>query len=308
MQSMNLDEFIGLPITQIETAATFNYDLYIRLATDKFVRIHAGKSGGKVPHLDQYLSKNVSILYICRSDFASYLGLKSDKLAYLDPRHEAKFQEILKQTLDFTDKLDSSGMDEESFATAKTIVTSLVEVFGTNEPLFELLNSISISHHSKHTNPLIVSLFCVMICRVHPWPVCENAYRVGMAGLLCGAGKNKILDDGVKNQSPVQRAEASADFLEKSKCVPDDIVNIVRHHQDEVSPAPRIGRFVRANPLAQIVRIAASLAANMGADGRTTGPSQAVMSMIASGSPGQDPYLIGLLNKLPLDGIQDLAV
>jgi putative nucleotidyltransferase with HDIG domain len=261
---VHIDDFI--------TGKVARFDVYIRLARGRFIKItHQGDSMTS-ERLESYRKKHVRFLYMKRLDFSTYVGLTmqvakgistSDKIT-----HDKKVSlmrhlgEVLVESCHF------DGVSEQTFQYSAIFVESLATVLIEHDDVFKILLSLKDAGDRLFAHSAAVSLYSVMIARELGWDSPQVLFKIGTSGLLHDIGKrdmpremlDKDRNDLTREERQVYETHTSrgAQDLSRISSVPAEILQIVlEHHENCLGHGfPQGLKKDKIHPMARLVAVA----------------------------------------------------
>jgi putative nucleotidyltransferase with HDIG domain len=299
------DDYCPVDLEQVRVQSNFPYDVFIKLASDNFVKILNAGDTLDAKSFAKFNNKSVKVLYLSREDFARYVGINDvGALSVLSEAEAEKFQQFYSESNISLGILFTNEMNEFTLEVAASVVDSIVNALGITKNSFALVNSLASSKvEALYLHSLAVSLISIMICKRYQWPLSSNIHKVGMAGLLHDLGKKKLtqeyidkirfLDPSTRRIVDKRLAQASAEMLFQAKCVQSEIVDIVAHHKDA---AFHTTKFIvgKDHSLAHIVGLADTFCdLTVSVTGSRVSPKVALAKIIQSGE--YDPESLRIL-------------
>lgn len=264
---LNIDDFI--------TGKQIKFDIFIKLAADKYVKVAHEGDDIPVERIRIYKSKSITHLHMRKTDFARYVGFNLEiakKLSGAKHISNEKKIHFLKHTGEIIlEQCFLNELTEGVFETAKNAIETTVSVLFDMPDMGALLDSLN--HHSDHlyAHCVGVSFYSSMIARAMDWENPRTLYKISMAGLLHDIGK-KEFDKSLleKNRSTMTMEEVKiyethptrgVEILSEVRSIPGDILQIVQqHHENCIGtgwPAGLMKNHI--HPMAKVVSVADAL-------------------------------------------------
>jgi response regulator RpfG family c-di-GMP phosphodiesterase len=278
---VSIDEFVSRP--------KIDFDVYIRLSPNKFIRI--GHAGDEIPRdrIENYKQKGQKHLHIRREDFTKLVDFNLE-LSRVVVKHEQVNVEKKINFMKYTgevilEKAFVAGVDEESYGEAKEMLVSTVNVMTEIPEHLELLNVLNEHSDWIYAHSVGTAMFSLMIARRMGHTTAGTYFKLGMAGLFHEIGYKEIPREILEKPRPLlsqsERAlieshvTRSYEILSCLRTVPSDVMEIVyQHHEDVLGQGyPRRLEKHRLHPLAKIFQVADQFA-----DVAIKGPHHAGMS------------------------------
>lgn len=232
-------EFCRVSIEEFVSRNQIDFDVYVRLATEKYVKI--GQKGDLIPadSIRAYREKGIAFLYIRKDDFGALVGL------HLESSSPQQLAETLAQNSEqiIDAHLRARGVDTTSFEEAKEFFkTSLAVVLKHGEAL-ELLSRLKEMSTPTYIHSLGTSLYSVMMARKMGFTSSQLFFKLALAGLFHDIGKTALPRDLIERPpdelSEKERAELEShpakgkEILANLKVIPSDVIQMVyEHHED----------------------------------------------------------------------------
>jgi putative nucleotidyltransferase with HDIG domain len=271
--TQDLDEdYCKLAIEDFISGKQIGYDIFIRLAQDKYVKIAHEGDNIPVERIRAYRAKNINHLYMRKGDFSRYIGFNIEiakKLPAADFIPKEKKVNFLKHTGEILlEQFFLNEVDDTVLDSAKNTVETMVSVMFEAPDMAALLQSLNQHSDYLYAHCVGVSFYSSLIARAMKWENPRTLYKVSMAGLLHDIGK-KELDPALiqKKRAELTAEEAKlfrshpstgAEILSSLRSIPGDIVQIVQqHHENCVGTGWPSGlKKSYIHPMARVVAVA----------------------------------------------------
>ncbi len=264
-------DYCKLGIDDFTSGKQILYDIFIRLSSDKFVKI--AHQGEDLP-MDQvraYKAKNIRFLYMKKEDFRKYIGFNlnlAQALKTAGKVTKVKKLNFLKHTGEvIMEQLHLSGVDEEAFDNAKALVETTTSVLSDDKDAFDLLMILNSHADFLYAHSLGVSLYGSMLARQLRWTSSTTLFKIAMGGLMHDIGKKEI-DRAIllKARKDLSAEEVKIleshpmrgkEILGQIKAVPGDVLAIVgQHHENYVGRGYPLGlKKDKIHPLARLISV-----------------------------------------------------
>lgn len=269
---MKDDQFIALRIEEFVSGKEIQYDIYIRLAEHRFVKVATGGESIGTDRIAVYKEKGLHFLYLSKADFARYLGFAFDlstkvvQSTVIARNTKLKF---LTQTSGLImSSLYRDEMDKEKFIMATQLVENTISVMGGQPDVLELMSAMHAHSDTLYAHSVAVSLFAAMIGRQVGWKSPRTIARLAVCGLLHDIGKKELPTELLAKpritltSAEIQHLETHCTrgriILEKIKGLPEEIsVVAMQHHEDCRSQGyPLRLSKSRIAPFARVIAVA----------------------------------------------------
>lgn len=261
---VSIDEFVAKP--------KIDFDVYIRLAEDKIIKL--AHKGEEIPRekLALYKEKGLRYLYILKGDFNKLISFNLGLAKIMKDRNEiseTKKLNFLKYTGEvILERTFINGVDKESLKDAKAFLELTLSAVTESDESLELLDVLN--SHSDHiyAHSLGVSMYAVMIAKKFDIESPTTLYKLSMAGLFHDVGKKEI-DRAIldKPRHLVSKAERAAieshvvrgqEILNAMQSIPSEVIQLVlEHHEDQQNLGyPMQKHKFHQHPLSKILQCA----------------------------------------------------
>ena len=240
------EEFIPLRLYKVKKIQISPCDLYLKISTDKFLKLINERENISQEQVERYLSRGVEFIYVLKEDF----DLSADLLLGI------QLPDILnyKTTIDYAsnsfelmnDFLNDLGVSSEIVETANKISENIIE----NLPDGELADIFTKFKNSPdrfiHDHSFLTSTISVSLAKKLGWDNRENLKKLVMASMFHDIGFKNVKVALLENLSllSVEEQEKSIrdeifnhpqvayDLLFKVDSISQDVLNLVlRHHE-----------------------------------------------------------------------------
>lgn len=306
-------EYVEVSIEEFLSGRKIDYDIFIRLSENKYVKL-ANRGEDLTPdRLERYKEHKLKALYLRREDFLKYVGIsvKAAAVGVQAAQTEAQKLDELCHLGDLTlELIFFNDMNEVVFGTAKSFVENTISVLTEGRHAFGLLAPLDGIANFVYAHGVAVSAYSVMIARAMGWTNSANIFKIAVGGLLHDIGKRdlprKML---LKPKSKLTVNEARKLFehpalgvkiLESLPSIHSDILDIVlQHHENMMGQGyPNKTSAVHIHPMARIVGLANAFCDLVlrGVDGPGLKPQEAIEQLAATGE--YDPEAMAALKHL----------
>lgn len=269
------DDYCKLNIDDFVTGKQIKFDIFIRLSKDKYVKIAHEGDDIPVDRIRVYKSKNITHLYMRRTDFARYIGFsleiakKLPKAAHISSEKKVNF---LKHTGEIIlEQCFLNELTEGVFDNAKNAIETTVSILFDMPDMGALLQSLN--QHSDHlyAHCVGVSFYSSLIGKAMKWENQRTIYKLSMGGLLHDIGKKNFPTSLLnKNRSLFTPEEAKlyethptkgAEILSAVQSIPGDILQIVQQHHENCMGTgwPAGLKKNHIHPMARVISVADAL-------------------------------------------------
>ncbi|MCM2277462.1 MAG: response regulator [Oligoflexia bacterium] len=265
------ENFCRLRIDDFVQGRNIQFDIWVRLAENRFVKIAHGGQDLSIDRIRSYKSKNIQYLYLEKSDFRKYVGFSVTVAGALRKStiDKSRKMNFLKHTGEVVlENLHLNGVNEESFFLAKDMIESTVAIVSDEDDLFSLLTLLN--DHSDHiyAHSLGVALYSTVIARELKWTSATTRFKLALGGLFHDVGKKELGREIIDRPRRDLTAEEirlleshptrGADILASIGSIQGDILLIVKeHHENLLGQGYPLGlKKKQIHPLARVVSVA----------------------------------------------------
>ncbi len=186
----NLDElFVGISIDEFLYGKKIKYPIFLRLSSEKFVKV--AECGDRIPidQIQRYKKKNVNQLFLKKIDFKQYAEMSEKILKAISTTNqnipsEAKYELFIKSSLTVVNSLFVKGTDEKTFNSSKEIVDSSIKFLAQQNDFFKILNVMLNNNEKIYAHSISVMTMSIMICSKLNWNSQRNHILISMGALI----------------------------------------------------------------------------------------------------------------------------
>lgn len=265
------EDFCAVPVADLITPRQIDFDIFIRIGLNHFVKIVY--QGGRIEEerMKRYLEKGIRFFYIRKEDFSKIVGFNvvlSEKILSMNVDKEKKLG-FLRATgeLLFQHCFRNEFVEDDIHLSKQFVANSLAAV--SERPDFFTLFS-SLRSHSDHVymHSTAVALVSVMIAQKMGWHSYQNLFRLCLAGLFHDIGKKEIAAEllmkprasltSTERQLIESHTLRGKEILESMKGIPSEVVAVAyEHHESLIGDGfPRGLKNKEIHPYAKIVALA----------------------------------------------------
>ncbi len=267
MIQVPLDDFIFTP------KSFFN--VFIRLAKDKYIKVLNAGDPINQEFIDKYKSKNILSLHLKIEEHEKYL-----KLSHVHAQNS-----IFNEKKDDTQKIEALSNQIESTALHMTqlgVTTENVAIAkGCVENTRNLINQLMMNSHKKDSYDLIkkimehdhatsVSMLSGLFARSQDIRSAKTVQIIGLAALVHDIGLGTTIRESNKdNFTPEEKlkymkhASMGADYLRKSGLFEEVVCQIVENHHEQEDPNSAKKKTASISIASEIVSLSDSISTNV---------------------------------------------
>ena len=306
------NEYSQLNIEDFICGKEIDFDIYIRLSAEKYVKIATCGEDLDLARIKIYREKGISFLYLKKEDFKRYLGINVKLSKIIKDRKEvdnSKRMHLLKHTSELIlEYLYNNEVSKDVLDGAKTVIETSVDILTEDKAGENLINLISANGDAKYAHQVGVGFYSVMMARAIGWNSPSTLYKLSVAGFLHDIGEKEIpLEILEKTRTELTTDEIkilqshtfkSAEILSTVPSIPSDVIQVVFQHHESCSGQgyPNHLRKNQINPLARLISVADHFC-NQVLDQKRT-PKDAIYRLTTLYSDALDPDFINALCRL----------
>ncbi len=271
-------QYCRVPIEEFLSGPTVPYDVYIRLAANRFLRIARADSPLSRQRINSYRAKGLNFLFIRKEHFSQYVGFnfnlaKAATSNKINVSRDRKVQ-LLKQTSEiFLENVFANGISREAFEEGREIVETTLRVLSDSDDLFLLLELVKKNSDTEFVQSLAVSVYSTLIAKKLGWTSSQTLFRVAMAGLLHDIGQRELPLELIKKyhtdrislpDEQIRQYQSHPirghDMLLQIPGVPEDVpMAVLQHHENMGGTGyPNRPARLKLHPFSRILYLADS--------------------------------------------------
>lgn len=267
------EEFTRIKIDTFLSGNTTIFDHYIRLGTNKFVKIlHRGDFFEEAKLKRYQTEKKVEYLYFKTSDRTMYINFINEVLERSICSNKVatdkKVQTLRNVTEKYIEEIYVSGLKPQLIDEGKKICQNMYDLVQKDKDLASVMKLYEDYDPPAYGHLFLVTMFATIIARNIEWSSSRTTEMVAMASLLHDIGLLKLPMDlrgkSVKEMRPDQfevykkHTLIGAEMLQKYDHIPKPVVQIVYQHHEAVNGEGYPNHLTGAKiyPLAKIVALA----------------------------------------------------
>lgn len=261
---VSIEEFVAKP--------KLDYDIYVCLQENKYLKIARCGETLDVNRLNTYRSKGLAHFHIKREDFKKLVDFNMGVTKVLQQSQTVPTEKKLR-FMRYTSEVILEhcfvdDMNKAAFEEAHEFFQTAMGIFSENAETHNLLDILNTHSDAIYAHSLGVSLYSIIIAKKMDFKSPQTIFKLAMAGLFHDIGKkeidNRILEtprpqlsvaDRKMYESHVQRGR---DIMQAIPNIPQDVVQMIyEHHEDEVGQGfPSGTPKTRMHPLSSVIHLA----------------------------------------------------
>ncbi|MBI3556662.1 MAG: response regulator [Deltaproteobacteria bacterium] len=266
------EQYCKLSIDDFTSGRTIPSDMYIRLSAEKYVKIaHAGEAL-PADRIASYKAKNIRHFYMLKEDFCKYVGFTltiARALKTSSKISRVKKLAFLKHTTEIIlEQVYLSGIDEDSFMNARSVVETTTDLLSADADAVGLLRMLDSHADFLYAHSLGVSMYGTMIAKQLHWTSPPTIFKVAVGGLMHDIEKKEIdrliLEKARKDLSHDElkllesHPTRGLEILGEIRSIPSDVLQIaMQHHENCMGQGYPAGlKRQHIHPLARVIAVA----------------------------------------------------
>lgn len=248
-------EYVPVHIHTIGSLESCPADIFIKISTEKFVKVINANSGHHKEISLKYEQKRTSFMYAKREDFKKVVDLFNQtqikRLTGVSKGSSATLQEkidaIYGPVSSIREQLLRSGVTKKTKELAEATVEVCLSIFDTKPRIQELLESMRDNGGYNYQHSVLTSYFCIHIAHEMGWETKEANFRFCMASFLHDlvlendelAKIESLEEDAFKNLSPEDKEifeshpMKCAEFVDDLDFEPIDLKEVIEQHHEK---------------------------------------------------------------------------
>lgn len=198
-------------------------DIYLKLSTDKYVKIFNAQDEVSQDFLDKYTGKGVEYFYVLKSsfqDFAKYYDEQINTKLSKALSAEEKLDTQLQGFESIQDYIQNIGLDANVVKTMNIVTQSSIDVMKQNPDLFHLVESMMRKENYLSEHSIMISYVAGALALEMEWVTTSTLQKLACAALLH--------DISLGNSSLARLSHEKEEEWEKN-LNPEDIEKIKKH-------------------------------------------------------------------------------
>lgn len=264
-------EYCQIEITDFVTGTALPADIFLRLASDKLIKLAVQGQAVPVDRIQLYQSKGIHHLYMRKEDFARYVGLN---MKIFNVAHDMPHVEVQKKIFLFKhvtetvlEQLCVHGMDRKGLNETSVMVMSAVDLLTKGTDTVKLMD-VLLSAQSLSDHAMAVAMIAVLIGQECGYRAKSTSFKLTLAGLFHDIGTRELPEELLSKR----RFEMSVDerrlfeshpvrgreILQSVPGLPEDVTCAAAQHHESFSGTgyPQRLRTDQIHPIARIIAVA----------------------------------------------------
>lgn len=269
-------DFMELPITLFLKSVNLDYDLYLKMGPEKFIKVYNGGDKLEASDFQKYADRKVRTVFLKPEDYVKAslnFSKKMEKALEVKKLRVEQYTALSVYSIDKVNKvLNKLGLREEVLVLANQALELTSSIIEKNKGLSELLaKTLSGKNYiSEHT--LLLSFITTSIAKYMGWPSISTCEKLTLASFfhdMCLDGdelaKIDQLNDEIESHlhgneilAIKTHPQRAVDVLSKFDGIPPDVDKIIlQHHENgEGTGFPRSLEWKRVYSLAAVFIVA----------------------------------------------------
>lgn len=265
-------EFSRIKITDLFENSVAIFDYYLRLGSNRFIKIiHKGEKPSR-EQLDKYASNGTAFLFFMKSERASFISYQNDlakESLNNSPGDGSKVIKAMKSTTDkYFEEVFTVGIQPNLIEEGKSICQNMYDAAVQDENLKGFVNDLEQFNPAALSHSFLVSFFSTLICKDLDWVGPKTVQTLALGALFHDIGllqlPPELQDMDPALMTPEQKATyethpiLGADALKNIPGMNIGVIQIILQHHEHVNgsgyPSSLTGNKIY--PLAKVVSLA----------------------------------------------------
>jgi response regulator RpfG family c-di-GMP phosphodiesterase len=265
-------EFARIKITDLFENSSAIFDYYLRLGSNRFIKIiHKGETPSR-EQLDKYASNGTAFLFFLKTDRQAFISYQNDlakESLKKSPGDCSKVIKAMKSTTDkYFEEVFTVGIQPNLIEEGMTICQNMYEAAVQDEGLKKYVNDLEQFNPAALSHAFLISFFSTLICKDLDWVGPKSVQTLALGALFHDIGLLQLPPDlqdvDVTLMTPEQKAiyqthpTLGADAIKNIPGINIGVSQIVLQHHEHVNgsgyPAGLTGNKIY--PLAKVVALA----------------------------------------------------
>ncbi|MFP5384924.1 MAG: HD-GYP domain-containing protein [Bacteriovoracia bacterium] len=270
--SITDSQFTRIRIDEFFEDAVAIFDCYIRVGSDRYVKIiHKGERSSS-EQIKRYSENGVKFLYFLSQDRADFIGYQNELTSQLlknDQINEGKVLKAMKSAVDkYIEEAHVQGIQPQLIEEGKAICKNVYDFVQKDTSLKKILNNFEEFNPASYSHSFLVSFFCAVITKNMDWVGERTREALSIGALFHDIGHMEI-PEAILMRPPEQLSpdelliykqhpEKGIASLEGIPSINNTIKQIVlQHHEANDGTGYPVGLSAsRIFPLAKILSLA----------------------------------------------------
>lgn len=271
-EEINDTEFARVKISDIFENELAVFDYYLRLSSNKFIKIfHRGEKPSKV-QLDKYEASGTHFLYFKRSERANFISYQNDlakSILKKHPKDSGKVVNAMKSTTDkYFEEIMEVGIQPKLLDEGKAICQNMYDAAVKDTGLKKFINDLEQFNPAALSHAFLVSFFSTLICKDLAWVGPKSVQTLALGALFHDIGilqlPKEMHEMDVAKMTAAQKViyethpDLGADAIKDIPGINFGVIQIVRQHHEYMNgtgfPSKITGHKIY--PLAKVVALA----------------------------------------------------
>lgn len=254
------------------TGKPANFDYYIRLKENHFVKLFKKGETIHFERVNKYLSDGVKYFYFLTIERRNYINDLNDVmkvgLASGPADNKLMLSQIKNVSEKFMEEIDTRGLEPDLVEMSKAISENVFRFIKQSSSLRKIMEDFRVFHPEEYTHSFLVAFFASVICKNLDWVGRRTLEAVTLGAYLHDVGLMKI-PASLRDRAPSTFTPAELEIYrthprlgaEMLSNIPDinyQVVQIVYQHHERLHGGgyPNKLSDLRIYPLAKIVALA----------------------------------------------------
>ena len=263
------EKFCKIPIDEFVSKAQVNFNLYVKVGDEKFMKVANGGSPLDVQRLETYKKKGLKFLYVKNNDVNKLIEINIEIATLLNKKEEVSFEKkanFIKYTAEvILEKCFIDGIDRKTIGEAMGILNVYMDALTSSRSTADVLSIFNAHADFIYAQSVCSTIYAILIAKKMGITSDNELKSLTMAGLFQDIGKNEmersILEKRREDLTNKERllieshVARSCEVLESMGGFSKETIQIVfEHHEDSTGTGyPRGFHKKQLNHLSEIL-------------------------------------------------------
>lgn len=268
----NEQEMVAIPIKEFIAASKLPVDIFVRLASGRFVQVAKAGEVVSVERLLHYEKKRVEQLFVRKTDYGAYvdqnLVIAGMSITRTDMSARQKSTFIAQVANSVSLEMETLGFSAETYNHARAISRVTIDFVESKPKFRDLLAVVNEVSNDVFAHSLGTAVMAVILGQTLGWSQQSVLEKLALGGLLHDIGMKELNTDLInktladmnfeERREYEQHPQKGMELLKSIDVVPEDVLAIVHeHHENAIGQGfPRRLKNLRIHPLARVVGLA----------------------------------------------------
>lgn len=274
MQEIPIDDLLARPLLPV--------DVYV-CVDSKYVLV--AKSGTNAEIVRKFKERKLEHAFVRIEDYVHWVNITVNEAIALagssNTSDTIRFNSLKTAMYNVYSEIEAIGFNEQSFRHSRMVNHASLMFLAKTPRCLDMIAKLDEIAQNGSTHSMLVSMVATMVGLGHTWTKPGTIEKLALGGFLHDIGKTKLPLEVVKKKEHdhsvtdkvlyKSHPDVGSQMLVQVKSVPEDVILIVQQHHEyaDGSGYPRGIKDLLISPLARVVALADSLAAEIERHGPT---------------------------------------